>query len=282
MTTTRISRRTLLGGMTAAATLPFIPAGSLAQAPSASAAAKQLPLRTTGLEHMGSVVPDVAAAGRFYGRVFNPELHKEKDPPLRYYVTLDPGYIAFGTRASTTSAFFDHFCALVVDYDAAAMTEELTARGLSGGRYGIIPDPNAIGLQLLREPAGLAKTTEPAGRIVEGEPLFRPRGLEAVILHVADLEKSARFYETFFGPRARAASADEVWFQIAGTQLGLARAPQGATPKIDHIRVNVAPFKRKAATRGLQALGAAIGTASSKSALRFTDPMGLSIELQPV
>src|SRR5262245_361955 len=139
-----LSRRRVLGGIGAAALLPFVPELICAQDASA-----QLPLKTTGLEHMGTVVPDVEAAAKFYGRLFNPELHKEKDPPLRYYVTLGVGYLAFGSRANEPRTFFDHFCALVQDYNAPAMAEELKSKGLPAGKYGIIPDPDAIGLQLL-------------------------------------------------------------------------------------------------------------------------------------
>ena len=35
--------------------------------------------RHVGLEHIGTVVPDVTRAARFYSSVFNPELHKERD-----------------------------------------------------------------------------------------------------------------------------------------------------------------------------------------------------------
>jgi hypothetical protein len=80
-----LSRRTLLTGLGFAALLPNVPA--LATEPVSS----QLPLKSTGLEHMGTVVPDVTAAGKFYGRLFDPELYKEKDPPLRYYVRLGIG-----------------------------------------------------------------------------------------------------------------------------------------------------------------------------------------------
>lgn len=266
----RMTRRSALGGIAVTLAMPCL------------GQTKQLPLRTTGLEHMGSVVPDVAAAGKFYGRVFNPELHKEKEPPLRYYVTLNPGYIAFGSRANATNAFFDHFCALVTDYDPAAMTEELKAEGLSGGRFGIIPDPDAIGLQLLKDPAGLAKSTEPAGRIVEGEALFRPKGLDAVVLHVSDVEKSAQFYRKFFGAESAGGKGGEVWFQVAGTQLALMRAAAGESPRVDHIRVNVEPFNRKSVTRELTKLGAKVADGSTKSSLRFADPMGLSVEVKQV
>jgi catechol 2,3-dioxygenase-like lactoylglutathione lyase family enzyme len=279
-----ISRRTVLGGIGIAAVMPLVSnlahAQSATSAPAqASAGASQLPLHTTGLEHMGCVVPDVAAAGKFYGRLFNPELHKEKELPLRYYVTLGVGYIALGSRANAQRAFFDHFCALVESYDPKAMAQELQAQGLPAGRFGIIPDPDAIGLQLLGVPGGLAKSTEPAGRIVEGEALVKPKGLDQVVLHVADLEKSLQFYRKFFGKEA-SRSKDEAWFQIVNTRLGLEVAPAGATAQVDRIGVKCEPFDRDTVSRELTKLGAKVTAGAGKS-LRFRDPIGLGIELLP-
>lgn len=278
-TARRLTRREALSALSAAAVASSLkPYASRAQ--SAAAARTQLPLRTTGLEHMGTVVPDVAASGRFYGRLFNPLLYKEKAPPLRYYVTLDPGYIALGSRANAPRAFFDHFCALVEDYDPAAMARELEAAGLPAGRFGIIPDPDGIGLQLLGVPGGLAKSTEPAGRIVEAEALVRPRGLEQVVLYVSELEKSAAFYRGFFG-RETERERDRMLFRIVNTQLVLQTAPRGESPRIDRIRVKAAPFDRDLVARELTRLGAQLEK-SAGEALRFRDPVGLGIELGSV
>lgn len=276
------SRRTALKELISiAAVVPFVPAIGHAQS-APMPRVRQLPLRTTGLEHMGTVVPDVAAAGKFYGRLFNPELHKEKQPPLRYYVTLNPGYIALGSRANESRAFFDHYCALVENYDAAAMAEELKAAGLAGGRYGIIPDPDRIGLQLLGVPGGLAASTEPAGRIVEGDALVRPMGLEQVLLFVSDLDASTQFYRKFFGQEAsRTSNPDQVWFQIVNTRLGLQAVPPGETPRIDRIRVKVARFDRATLSRELTNLGAKV-ISDSGEVLHFRDPYGLGLELRPV
>lgn len=268
--------------MGAALALPLVARVGYAQSDSASASTTQLPLRTTGLEHVSAVVPDVGAAGKFYGRVFNPELYKEKDPPLRYYVTLNPGYIALGSRANATQPFFDHFCALVIDYNPAAMTEELKAQGITPGRVGIIPDPDTVGFQLLKDPAGLAKTTEPAGRIVEGDALLKSHGLEAVVLRVADLEKSAQFYRKFVGLERAGAPAGQKWFQVAATQLGLIAAAAGEAPHVDHIRIKVEKFNRKTVSRELEKLGAKVASLSTKGSLRFTDPLGLGVEIKPV
>lgn len=278
-----LSRRALLSGLGLAALLPRTAVLAAPAAPGASSAAphagSQLPLKTTGLEHLGTVVPDVAAAGKFYGRLFNPDLYKEKDPPLRYYVRLGIGYLALGSRANQTHAFFDHFCALVQDYDAHAMADELKAKGLPAGRYGIIPDPDGIGLQLLPVPGGLAKTTEPAGRIVDAEALVKPQRLAQVVLHVSDLQKSLQFYRQFFGtemhPRRH---GDAPYFQIADTRLVLEAGAAGEPPHVDRIGINVEPFDSRSVSQELTRLGAKVAS-HSRQGLRFTDPFGLQMEL---
>ena len=185
--------------------------------PTAAAIAAALPLDTLGLEHIGTVVPDVTKAARFYSAVFNPMLYKERDEPLRYYVTLDPGYIALGSRANAPGAFIDHDCALLREYDRPAMARRLEAEGLPAGRFGIIPDPDGLGLQLLGVPGGLAGSTEQAGRIVSAEPLVRPRGLAHVVRRVTDLDRSVAFYRKFFGPEIRTDNGLE--FRAAHTRF---------------------------------------------------------------
>ncbi|MEJ0035851.1 MAG: VOC family protein [Gammaproteobacteria bacterium] len=281
-----LSRRTMLRGLGLAALLPIVPSLVSAQgagagpASGAAPSAPQLPLKTTGLEHMGTVVPDVEAAGKFYGRLFNPELYKEKEPPLRYYVTLGVGYLALGTRANQPKAFFDHFCALVTDYNAPAMAEELKAKGLPAGRYGIIPDPDAIGLQLLGVPGGLAKSTEPAGRIVEGDALVKPIGLHEVVLHVPDVEKSLVFYRRFFGKEAHS-SHRAAAFEISGTRLVIEASSAGEEPRVNRIGIKVNKFDAGAVGKELTKMGATLEKGASKGALRLRDPIGLGIELLP-
>jgi hypothetical protein len=54
----------------------------IAAAPAAQGS--QLPLRTSGLEHMGFAVPDPQKSAAFYGRIFDPQIFQEMSPPLRY------------------------------------------------------------------------------------------------------------------------------------------------------------------------------------------------------
>lgn len=255
------------------------PAGTDAE-PTAAAVAAALPLDTLGLEHIGTVVPDVTRAAEFYSRVFNPELYKEREAPLRYYVTLDPGYIALGSRENEPDAFIDHDCALLRAYDRAAMARRLESEDLPAGRFGIIPDPDGLGLQLLGVPGGLAPSTERAGRIVDGAPLVRPRGLAYVVRHVSSLEASVAFYRAFFGPETREADGT-VSFQAAHTRWILEAAPDGEAPRIDRFGVNVAHFDEGPLTRELEGLGARI-VAANADRVHFRDPEGLGVELNAV
>jgi catechol 2,3-dioxygenase-like lactoylglutathione lyase family enzyme len=287
---TRTSRRTLLGasvGLAVAArfaaprSAAAQPPGGAPQAePTAAQVVAALPLDTLGLEHIGTVVPDVTRAARFYSSVFNLALYKERDEPLRYYVTLDPGYIALGSRANEPRAFIDHDCALLKSFDRAAMARRLEADGLPAGRFGIIPDPDGLGLQLLAVPGGLAGSTVAAGRLVAGEPLVRPRGLAYVVRYVADLERSAAFYRRFFGAEVPEEGGGRA-FRAAHTRFILQPAPAGEAPRIDRFGVNVAPFDAAAVARGLEALGARVVSPTAER-LHFRCPDGLGVELNPV
>jgi len=267
-------------GLGAARKVPAQPPERAVQAePTAAAVAGALPLDTFGLEHIGTVVPDVTKAARFYGAVFNPAIYKEREEPLRYYVTLDPGYVALGSRAGSPRAFIDHDCALLRQYDRAAVARRLEAEGLPAGRFGVIPDPDGLGLQLLGVPGGLAGSTEPAGRIVAAEPLLRPRGLAYVVRYVADLERSASFYRKFFGPETREGST--LAFRAAHTRWILEQVPAGEAPRIDRFAVNVARFDVTAVARGLETLGARI-VAAAPERVHFRCPDGIGVEILPV
>src|SRR3954447_25382830 len=100
--------------------------GMMAAAPAALAAqASQLPLRTSGLEHVGFTVPEPQKSAAFYGRIFDPQIFQEMSPPLRYYCRLGIGYVAFGPNATATApARIDHFCATVEDYRLEEMRAE--------------------------------------------------------------------------------------------------------------------------------------------------------------
>ena len=286
-----MKRRSFLSAIGGAAVAPLLQRGPAAPS---GPVGPQLPLRTTGLEHFGMVVPDVAAAGRFYGAIFNPELHKENSDPLRYYVSMGIGYIALGAnRQQGTPSRIDHYCALVDGYNAQAFRQELEAQGItvSAGGVGMIGDADGIQLQLLGIPGGLARTTVPAGRIIDKPALVRPLGLDHIMLSVTDVEKSAKYYRLLFGKEwSKNTNPDRVWFQIGGTRLGIQNVKQGESPRVDHFCVSVAGFDPAALTSGLKELGAEILSATDESQdrtrfrdldlVRFKDPNGIIVELR--
>jgi catechol 2,3-dioxygenase-like lactoylglutathione lyase family enzyme len=245
--------------------------------------ASQLPLKTTGLEHVGFTVHDPEKSSRFYGRIFDPQTFQERDPPPRYYVRLGTGYAAFGAGA-TTPARIDHICALVEDYRIEDLRKELDVAGvkLTGqAAFGLVTDPDGHRLQLIGTPAGLAKTIIPATRVTQDDAAVQAIGLDHIMLTVSDLEKSAAYHRRFFGPEvSRTKNPARVWFAAARTRLGLEAAGVGKPPRVDHFSVRVAGFDRGAVAGKLQKLGVEIVPSTDEKLLRFRDSDGIIVELK--
>jgi catechol 2,3-dioxygenase-like lactoylglutathione lyase family enzyme len=282
--TARISRRALLG--TAAMIGPAMMLGSRAFAADSRASAEELkgdelPLRTTGLEHIGMVVPDTEKAARFYSSVFNPDMQKEKDAPLRLYVMTGTGYIALGSRANVAEAKVDHYCTLVRGYNRERMNSTLAAKGIPAAARGVVPDPDGIGLQLIAVPGGPGPTAIPGGRLVEVEPLVKPVGFDSILLKVADVRRSADFYGHFFNT-ARAPEKGHVAFEAADTRIVLRAVASGESPGVDSYAMRVGSFDRAKVLKGLAALGATPEEKGRAGFVRFRDPNGLAVELRSV
>ncbi len=267
------SRRDLL---LATASLPLF-AGSWT-ALAADLSGDELPLHTDGLEHFAMTVPDVTKCATFYSSVFGHGLFKEIDPPLRYYVMIGKAYIAVGRRDNLPAPIMDHYCVTVDGYDRDKMNAAITAAGLTPGGRGLVMDPDKIGLQLLKDPAGLTDTNVPADRILgRGYGLFQPYGMDHVLLRVADLDRATKFYDRFFA-RARTGTPGEIWYRAADTTIRLAKAADGATG-FKQVGIRVGPYDIAKVTAGLRALGAKLGAGASSSRLRFTDLDGFDVEL---
>ena len=271
----RISRRALLGGV--AAICPVAMLGSRAFAEELKG--DELPLRTTGLEHIGMVVPDVEAAARFYSSVFNPDMQKEKDSPLRYYVMTGSGYIAIGSRAAVTESKVDHYCTLVRGYDRERMNGALAAKGIQAASRGVVPDPDGIGLQLIAVPGGPGPTAVPGGRLVEVAPLVKPFGFDSILLKVADIRRSSDFYSQFF-KTTHAPQRSQVAFLAADTRIILRSVATGESPGVERYAMRVAAFDRAKVLKGLAELGAMPDNKGLAGVLRFRDPNGLGVELR--
>lgn len=241
-----------------------------------------LPLNTTGLEHLGMTLPNPEETAHFYGMIFDPQLFKEREIPNRFYVRTGIAYIAFGTNDTVKDARIDHICALVQNYRAADVRKELAEAGIQMGQgpLGMPTDSDGMRLQLLGVPGGLAGSIIPGGRISQEEPAVEAIGLDHVMLAVSDLDKSAKFYGTFFGKPAMTKNPDRVWFDVAHTKLGLEKVAVGEQPRVHHFTLRVAGFDRAKATERLTKLGAKIAPSNDEGLLRFLDLNGLLVELK--
>ena len=240
-----------------------------------------LPLQTTGLEHVGMVVPDQKASADWYGRIFDPQLFQERDPPPRYYVRMGSAYLAFGgTPATDATPKIDHFCALVKNYKPDEMRAAIEKAGIkiSAGRFGMPTDDDGIRMQLLPVPGGLAKTIIPSTRITTDNAAIEAVGLDHIVLAVTDLDRGSSYYAKFFGsPSSK--KAGQVWFQVANTRLALEPVASGGRPAIQRLCFRVAGFDKKVVASKLQKLQVETTTAQGGHALRFRDPNGFTIEL---
>jgi catechol 2,3-dioxygenase-like lactoylglutathione lyase family enzyme len=256
-------------------------AATLLTAANAAADSSPLPIDTSGLEHIGITVPDPEASAKFYGRIFDPQLFQEKDPPPRFYVRFGTAYAAFGGTAAATPKI-DHFCALVNSYKPQDMRKAVEEAGITmgAGPVGMPTDADGLRLQLLGVPGGLAKTIIPAYRVNQDDAAIQAIGLDHVMLHVTDLERSVAYYRKFFGMEAsRTKNPTRIWFTAAKTRLGLEQVAANEGPSVHHICIRIAG-RLQDKTAKLTALGAEILPASDEKLLRFRDPNGLIMELK--
>jgi catechol 2,3-dioxygenase-like lactoylglutathione lyase family enzyme len=271
------------GGPTRRHLLQLLGVSGAALLADGSAESADLPLRTTGLEHIGMTVPDQEAAAKFYGHIFDPQLFQERDPPPRFYVRTGISYIAFGGGTEMPPRI-DHFCALVEDLKPQEMRKMLEDAGIpvtGRGALGMPADPDGIRLQLLGVPGGLARTIIPSSRITQDDPAVQAIGFDHIMLAVSDVEKSAAYYRRFFGVEvSRSRKPERAWFAVARTRLGLETVSSGKAPGVDHVCFRVAGFDRRAASQTLKKLNAEIISSNDEGLLRFRDPNGLVMELK--
>ena len=261
-----LNRRTLLSAACA------LPLSALPLGRSAAGAEGALPLRNLGLEHLDVLVPDTARSALFYMQVFDAPLHEQEfRGTIRYFVLLGDlpedrqvGYIAIGDVFDRPIQI-GHYCALAEDVDLDAIGEELVAAGYPppGGGFGMIPDPDGLELQLFSPPrSGLvgAATKSPLEHHTGG--LFRPVGMDHILLRVSDLDQALEYYRFVYGEgleRRDPNVADKVWLELPeDTRIGLQPVPPGRDPWIERYGIKVEPFDHDAAVAGLRELGAEV------------------------
>jgi len=260
----------------------------------AQAPPKALPLDNLGLEHLDIVVPDTAAAARFYTRVFKGPLHEQPvRDTIRYFIVLGDvpadrqvGYIAIGASATRPPAI-GHYCVLAKVYDRTGMASSMQSAGFgvaAAGPTGMWPDPDGLELQLFQPPAGLVTAAVPSSLNATRDGLLTPVGVDHVLLRVGSLEKALPYYRLVYGAgveRPRDANG-RIWLQLANnTRIGLEQGAAGQTPAIAHYAIKVAPFDRNALDARLRELNArVIPSADEPDVVRFADNNGITVEVR--
>jgi catechol 2,3-dioxygenase-like lactoylglutathione lyase family enzyme len=228
-------------------------------------------------------VPNSLETARFYGRIFNPQLFREREDENRLYVTTGTAYLAFGGNPKAKPVI-DHFCTLVEGYNAREVRPKLEAAGirLTPGGFGMLLDPDQLRLQLLNVPGGLAGSIMPAGRISLEPPAVHALAIDHIMLRVSDLASSTEHYRKLFGREAsRQQNPARVWFNVANTRLGMQPVASGEEPAVDHFSLTVVAFNREEITRKLKQLGVELAPSNDEKLLRFRDPHGFIVELKP-
>jgi catechol 2,3-dioxygenase-like lactoylglutathione lyase family enzyme len=292
-----VSRREFMVGLGALA----LPLGSVPA--NAWQTPALLPINTPRVDHLDIIVPDVAASARFYMSVFNTRLHAQPfQGGFRYFILLgelqlpgrEVGYLAIGDSRGR-GTYIGHFCTSVVNWRRdsaaimAAITDSVAKAGLSPitggtGVGGIFSDPDGIEIQFLPAPDTLVTAAVPSDLVPPNQGLVTPRGVDHVLLQVADFEKGLQFYRILYGKEAISErNLGRAWFQIGDTRLGVMQAPPGQKPRIEHFGIKVAPFDRARVTDGLTKLGAQLIPPQDELAtLKFRDLDGISVELRAV
>ena len=240
-------------------------------------------LRFTGLDHVEFWASDVERSRDFYARVFGGVVMKN-NKTTRRYIRLGNAYIAIDKGPDAGRV--DHFCAGIPDFQIAAVHGYLQEKGIAfrdypSGRDLAVADPDGTRTQLAADNGwnSLAGGTAAAENVAaEGEPIFRPTGLDHILLNVADQEKAAAFYERIFGPVVQR-NNNRVWFQVGGCRVGLLQTPSGQRAGVNHFCVSTAAFDYDAAVKRLQQAGARVEQPEVAGTPEFRDPDGLLVQV---
>jgi catechol 2,3-dioxygenase-like lactoylglutathione lyase family enzyme len=273
-----ITRREMLGVMTTA-----VFASSRLQAQAQAQAQAPAP-EFGGLDHIEFYVSNVEKSRDFYVRIFSRTL---KNRGAKRYLKLGSAYMAFEPpRGNGAEIRVDHFSTAIRKLDMAKLHSLLDARGVAyqdypSGRDTGVNDPDAIRLQLspedgwsLLNPASFPDEAAP----IQDDPIFRPTGLDHILLNVADPEKSAAFYQKVFGPPSQR-NNNRIWFQVGTSRIGLLQTPAGQRPGVNHFCVSAATYNYDAAVRRLQQIGAKVENPEVAGAAEFRDPDGLLVQV---
>jgi catechol 2,3-dioxygenase-like lactoylglutathione lyase family enzyme len=268
-----MNRRDLLG---------LFGAGVLAARPPRPQDPLPLPV-FSALDHIEFYVSNVEKSRDFFVRVFGNTLRNRNN---KRYLKLGATYMAFELPRGNSEIKVDHTSLAIKGLDMPKLHAFLEQRGIvfqdyPSGRDTAVVDADGIRIQL--SPENGWSLLNPATFLAEEiamteDPIFRPSGMDHVVLNVKELETSAAFYQKFLGAPVR--NNNRIWFQAGTSRIGLQQTPPGQLPGVYYFSVKADAFNTEAATRRLQQIGAKMETSDAAGTVRFRDLDGLMIQVQ--
>jgi len=245
------------------------------------AVAADAAMRFTAFDHVEFLVSDVEKSATFYARVFGNTVLKN-NRTTRRYVQIGAGYLAMDKGQVRV----DHVCAGIPKFDVAAVHAYLDAKGVPyrdfpSGKDLAVADPDGTRLQLATDNGWaqlLTGTASPETISIGGDPIFRPTGIDHILLNVTDQEKSAAFYEKILGPVTQR-NNNRIWFQAGTGRIGLLQTPAGEKAGVNHYCVSVAKFDYDAAVSKLQQAGIKFDKPEIAGAPDLRDPDGYRVQI---
>ena len=241
------------------------------------------------VDHVEFYVSQVERTRNFFASVFGGSLLRNASAS-KSYLQVGTAYLAFERpRTAGGPLVTDHVSLAIRNIEMARVHAFLDARGIMyrdypSGRDTAVVDRDGIRIQLSPENGwSLLKppTFAPDAVVLDETAVFRPIGIEHVLLNVADPEASSRFYEQIFGPVSQRVNG-RVWFRLGRSRIGLLKTPAGQRAGVNHFCVSAEPFDYDAAVARLAALGANIEPAEVRGAPSFRDPDGMLVQVNAV
>lgn len=239
-------------------------------------------LQFVALDHVAIAVTDVDRSVSFYSRIFGNTVLKDKRSTRRY-LKLGPCYVAIAPPAQGQPAHrVDHICAGVQGFQMAAVKNFLAARGIPSRATTVglfVDDPDGIQVQLFTiDSWNELSSTAASESIPVSTPIFRPTGLDHLLLRVTDPEKSAVFYAKIFGAVTQRAN-NRTWFQCGKSRIGLIAADADHPTGVDHFCVSADKFDYDAVTKKLEEAGAKVQPPEVAGAPEFRDLENILVQV---
>jgi catechol 2,3-dioxygenase-like lactoylglutathione lyase family enzyme len=236
----------------------------------------------SALDHIEFYVSNVEKSRDFFVRIFGNTLRNRNN---KRYLKLGSTYMAFEQPRANGEIKVDHTSVAIKGLDMPKLHAFLEQRGVvyqdyPSGRDTAVVDTDGVRLQL--SPENGWSLLNPATFLEEPtamteKPIFRPTGMDHIVLYVKEPEKSVVFYQRFLGAPVR--SNNRIWFQVGTSRIGLQQTPAGQQPGVYYFSLKSEAFNADAVTRRLQQISAKVEAPETAGAVRFRDLDGLLIQV---